>query len=140
MTINIEKLIDWLGPKGAIAGLSESDVTISEISELVKNLSWDKPVGFSKMKREEMIVWMICEARSHSKKTNEELGEMDYDSLVTYFKEIKITNEELSELLTSFGFSTKSTRKRNALEFAAREISDLGMYKRVSMGAQCNNV
>ena len=32
--INIEKLVEWLGPDGAIAGLEGSNVTVSELYEM----------------------------------------------------------------------------------------------------------
>ena len=129
--IDLVKLIDWLGVNGAIAGLIESDLTISEIVDL----STEKPTGFSKMKREDVIEWVIHKTRNQLTKNPEELMEMDIESLKEYFSKIKISNDELMKILKSWDIRPGSAAKKNLINFAAREISDIGMYKRVSKGA-----
>lgn len=134
--IDLVKLIDWLGVNGAIAGLIKSDLTISEITAL----STEKPKGVSKMKREEIIEWLIRNTRKQTTKKPEELMEMDLESLREYFSKIKISSDELTALLSSWDIRPGNTGKKNLIDFAAREISDIGMYKRIAKGGKASQI
>ncbi len=59
---------------------------------------------------------------------------MDADSLRTYFFDIKATHAEILTLLQKMDIRPGSAAKKNLAEFAAREISDIGMYRRVASG------
>ena len=76
--IDLEKLIEWLGVDGAIAGLDVSDLTIAEIGELIPE--W-KPAGNSKLKRIDLITALIKRKRQELTKKPEELMAMDAESL-----------------------------------------------------------
>lgn len=131
--INLEKLIDWLGPQGAIAGLESSDLTIAEIIDLFPEADIR---GYSKMKREEVVTSIVLKKRNQLAKTPDELMEMDSDSLKAYFLKIKVSREEILALLDSLDIRPGSIARKNLTEFAAREISDIGMYKRVAKGGK----
>jgi hypothetical protein len=134
--IDLVKLIDWLGVNGAIAGLIKSDLRIQEIADL----STEKPKGSSKMKREEIIEWVIRNTRYQATKKPEELLEMDVESLREYFSKIRISPDEITTLLSSWDIRPGSTARKNLIDFAAREISDIGMYKRVSKGGKASQM
>ncbi|MGZ9086372.1 MAG: hypothetical protein ACXW3R_12725, partial [Rhodoplanes sp.] len=53
-----------------------------------------------------------------------------------YFKQVKPSRTEILSLLSELGVSVSSEASRNLYSFAAREISDLGMYQRVARGSQ----
>lgn len=67
-------------------------------------------------------------------KAHDELLRMSQDELKSYFETRMVSGTELIELLEQLGTQARSNDKKNLLEFAAREISDLGMYQRVAKG------
>lgn len=133
MTIDLEKLIVWLGVEGAIAGLDGSDLTAAELSELMPE---SKLPGHAKMKRRDLIRALVERKRLDLTKKPEELMEMDAEALKAYFLSIKASKKEILDLLESLDIRPGSVARNNLTEFAAREISDIGMYRRVAQGAK----
>lgn len=133
MKINLEKLIEWLGVEGAIAGLDGSDLTAAELVELAPD---SKFPGHSKLKRRDLIRTLVERKRRDLTKSPEELMRMDSDALKTYFLSIKASKKEILDLLESLDIRPGSVARNNLTEFAAREISDIGMYRRVAQGAK----
>lgn len=129
--IEIEKLIEWLGPDGAISGLENSSRTVSELFEVASHygLSVEK-----KMRRSEIINELVNWNFVRINKTTEELLAMGSDDLKKYFKDVKVSRSELLSLLSQFDIKPGSAAKKNLVDFVAREISDLGMYERVARG------
>lgn len=127
---SIRDLIKMLGREGAISGLIASDLTISEITELCPS-DFNAP---SKIKRDDLIVRVVNHEREKLSKTPDQLIEMDSDALKAYFAEARFTKVELLELLSALDIRPGSAARNNLAEFAAREISDIGMYKRVAKG------
>lgn len=131
--INIEKLVEWLGPDGAIAGLERSNVTVSELYELGVRcgLAVEK-----RTKRRDIIVDLVHRKSIRIDKTTDELLSMSHHELSSYFKARKVSRTELLKLLAQFDMRPTSDDKVNLVDFAAREISDVGMYQRVAKGAR----
>ncbi len=129
--IDIEKLIEWLGPDGAIAGLEGSDLTVSDLYELASRYS--TPVE-KKMRRNDIINEIINGKFVRIDRTTEELLAMDYENLKKYLQDRKVSRTELLNLLSQFDIHPGSEAKKNLVDFVAREISDLGMYERVAKG------
>ena len=129
--INIEKLIEWLGPDGAIAGLEGSNITVVELCEIAARLGL--PVD-RRTKRSDIIVDLVNRNSTRIDKTDEELLTMTRDELCSYFKTRRVSRTELLKLLSQFDMRPASSDKNNLFEFAAREISDVGMYQRVAKG------
>lgn len=133
MTIDLEKLIEWLGVEGAIAGLGGSDLTAAELGELMPD---SKLPGHSKRKRLDLIRALVERKRLDLTKKPEELMLMDADALKTYFLSIKASKKEILGLLESLDIRSGSVARNNLAAFAAREISEIGMYRRVAQGAE----
>lgn len=131
--IDLEKLIEWLGVEGAIAGLDGSDLTVAELLDLMPGA---KISGYSKLKRRDLVKTLVERKRGDLTKKPEELMGMDADALKAYFFAIKASKKEILNLLDSLDIRPGSVARNNLTEFAAREISDIGMYKRVAQGAQ----
>ena len=131
--INIEKLVEWLGPDGAIAGLEGSNVTVSELYEMAVRC------GFAvekRTKRGDIIVDLVHRNSIRIDKTTDELLTMNRDDLSSYFRSKKVSRTELLKLLSQFDIRPAPSDKVNLVDFAAREISDVGMYQRVAKGTR----
>ena len=61
---------------------------------------------------------------------------MNCDDLSNYFRNRKVSRTELLKLLSQFDIRPTPGDKANLMDFAAREISDVGMYQRVAKGAR----
>ncbi len=130
--INMEKLVEWLGPEGAIAGLEVSDVTVPQLCNMVMNLglALDK-----RAKRSDIIADLVNGSVSRIDKSTEELLEMSRADLKNYFHNKKVSRAELLRLLTELDIRPIPHGRGSLMDFAAREISDAGMYQRVARGA-----
>jgi len=129
--INLTQLISWLGVEGAQAGLDKSDLTISEILDLITG---EKIPVTSKMRRLEVIDMVIDLKRKELYKTPEELMDMDVDALRLYFSDYRFTRQELLELLESLDIRPSGEARKKLNDFAAREISEIGRFRRVAHG------
>ena len=96
--IDLEKLIEWLGVDGAIAGLDGSDLTAAELGDLMPE---SKFPGHSKLKRRDLIKALVEQKRLDLTKKPEELMAMDADALKAYFLSIKASKKEILDLLES---------------------------------------
>ena len=131
--INVQKLVEWLGPDGAIAGLERSDITVSELREIAihHGLAAEK-----KLKRSDIITDLVNRNFTRIDKTVDELLGMNRDDIRDYFRDRKVSRTELLSLLSQFDIRPMYGDKGNLMDFAAREISGLGMYQRVAKGAR----
>jgi chromosome partitioning protein len=132
MTADVRLLVEWLGPTGAIAGLEGSDLTIADMREIAEKCG--VTVGRQK-KRSEIVRRIVASLSKRIDKSVEDLMKMSYDELRRYFSETHPSREELLEILLNLDIRPGSEGKRNLLEFAAREISDIGMFARVAQGS-----
>lgn len=129
MNIDIDKLLEWLGPAGAKAGLRASKLTQKELLELAKSKSLSLP---SKATREDIASELAFANARRIDKEPEQLLLMDAVTLFEYLRERAPSRRELTEILNRFGIEPSSEARKNLLKFAAREISDIGMYQRVA--------
>ena len=130
-TVNIATLVEWLGRDGAIAGLKESRLTVPDLCGIAERsgVTVEK-----RTPRTEIIVDLVNRDATRIDKTVDELMAMKYDDLKTYFVEKKVSMTELRKLLAEFGIPARRIRARELVDFAAREISGIGMYGRIAQG------
>ena len=131
--INIEKLVEWLGPNGAIAGLERSNITVSKLCGMAIRSGFTVDKG---TRRRDIIVDLVNRNFNRIDKSTDELLAMNYDELCKYFRDREVSRTELMKLLSQFDIRPAPSDKVNLIEFAAREISDVGMYQRVAKGAR----
>ena len=131
--ISIEMLVEWLGPNGAIAGLEGSDITVSELCEIA--IRCGRAVD-KKTKRSDIIIDLVNGNSVRIDKTTDELLAMNRYDLEGYFRSRKVSRTELLNLLLEFDIRPAASDNVNLVDFAAREISDVGMYQRVAKGAR----
>ena len=129
--INIEKLVDWLGRNGAIAGLEKSNITVSELCDVA--IQYGIAVE-KRTKRSDIIVDLVNRNSVRIDKTTEELLAMNHADLRDYFNSRKVSRTEILKLLLQFDIRPAYNDKVNLIDFAAREISGIGMYQRVARG------
>lgn len=129
--IDLDKLIDWLGPEGAIAGLDAGSLTVADLLELgeARGLPIDK-----KVRKKSIAIELVNSKIQRIDKSQEELLRMRQSELKSYFEDRMVSNAELLKLLGQLGIAPRSDETKNLLEFAAREIGELGMYQRVAKG------
>jgi len=129
--LELEKLVEWLGPDGAIAGLESSHLTNSDLYDLAIHcgLSLDRKTRRSDIVNE-LVNWRVVRIE----KPADELLTTNYEDLKAYFLAKRVSRTELLRILSKFDIQPKSEEMKNLIDFAAREISDLGMYERVAKG------
>jgi hypothetical protein len=129
--IDLTTLISWLGVDGAKAGLDKSDLTISEILDLDDS---HKVSVNSKLRRLEVIDLVIENKRKQLYKSPDELMDMDVDGIKAYFSEYRFSRQELLSLLEQMDIRPSGEARKKLNDFAAREISEIGRFKRVAHG------
>lgn len=129
--IRLRDIVLFLGRDGAVAGLTASDLTVAELQELAGK---EFHVA-GKVRRDELISRLVEQVRAEFLKTPDQMMAMDAGELQDYFIFAKYTKAEILELLEQMDIRPGSASRRNIAEFAAREISDIGMYRRVSKGS-----
>ena len=131
--IDVEKLIEWLGREGAIAGLEGSDITVPELYDIAVHcgLTVEK-----KMRRSDIIIDLVNRDVVRIDKTIEDILAMNHNVLREYLKDRKVSRTELLHLLSKLDIRPGREANTNLVDFVAREISDLGMYQRVAKGTR----
>ncbi|OQY54017.1 MAG: hypothetical protein B6245_21985 [Desulfobacteraceae bacterium 4572_88] len=124
-------LVQWLGTRGAIAGLERSGkFTVQCLQEISKALN----IEFKRnATRAELIDIIIAEASRRIDKPVDALFEMDKDELVAYFEDRDVESPELLDLLKQLNLSPRRKESRKSLiEFAAHELSETGRFMRIA--------
>lgn len=128
---DVKTLTDWLGAEGAVAGLDRSEMTNSELMKLARSngIAID-----SKTPRKQIAIELVMAPLNRIDKDISELLEMSRDELSRYFADRLVSGAELRMLLDGLGIPPKGKLRTRLAEFAASEISDLGMFQRVAKG------
>jgi hypothetical protein len=131
LVIDIARLVEWLGPEGARSGLRDSDITLRELVELARArqlLLSPKPT------REELANELAYCGVHKIDKPLDEMMSMSHAALQEYFEKKKPTTTEIMGLLDRLGIKPGSEDRKHLIRFAAREITELGMFQRVARG------
>jgi len=129
--VDIKLLLEWLGPDGSLAGLEQSELTVSELREIAESSSLSLP---SKFTRSQIIRSIVDANDRRIEKSGDELRDMSYEALREYLGSARPSKRELLRLLADFDVRPPSRGAGNLLDFVAREIGDIGMYQRVAKG------
>ncbi|HTT79174.1 MAG TPA: hypothetical protein VMF86_05800 [Stellaceae bacterium] len=130
--IDTRKLVEWLGSEGARAGLRESDLSVSDLIDLAK--SRGLPLA-PKPTRDEIANELAYENSTKIDKKSDDLIHMSQTELIEYLEIKRPTLKEMLSILTDLGIRPSSEDRKHLLRFAAREISEIGMFQRVARGA-----
>jgi len=128
---DLDKLIKWVGVKGARAALNESDtLTFEELTLIAENNSIEMSPN---AKKKEIIDRLLIKYDRRINLPLEDLKKMSPEDLIDYLTNSKATEVEIIELLNKANIPTiKMKSKKKLIEFAANSISGLGLYQRIS--------
>ena len=128
---DIRKLVEWLGVDGAVAGLERSDCTNAELMVIAREAGHlvDK-----KTARRQIIIELVMSGEKRIDKTHEYLLNMSSEELQRYFSERMASTKEIMELLTELDIAPTGKIRGKLVDYAAREIGELGLFQRVAKG------
>ena len=131
MPLDVSILSDWLGPEGAIAGLERSNLTNAELMVLARERGLQVD---SKSARRMLAIELVMSPLRRIDKPAEFLMRMSTDELKRYFLDRLVSNAELLKILAELGIAPKGKLRIKLSDYAAREITELGMFQRVAGG------
>lgn len=125
-------LVSIVGREGAVAALVKSKLHSKEsLAKSAKAFGLPVASKDSKSKVAKAIVRFV------DRRIDEPLDvlkAMSKEELVKYFEETKCDQDELVELLESINFKSRFKSRRDLIEFAATQVSSLGIFERVANG------
>ena len=127
---DITNLVSLVGRSGAMHALAGSDtLSVNELRKLGRSLG----LATSKSPKRELAELVVRAVDKRIAMPLEELEALSRDELRDYLNSTDCDAEELKELLAQAVVPIQGKMSRKSLlEFAAIQISNLGMYKRIS--------
>lgn len=129
--LNISTLIEWLGPEGAVAGLDKSDLTNADLMMIARREGIEVE---TKASRKQLTIELVMARIQRVDKSVEQLMELSREELKRYLSERMVSSAEMFQLLRKMEIAPSRKIRGRMIDFAANEISDLGMYSRVAKG------
>lgn len=126
---NIKMLIEWLGLDGARLGLQNSNLSVSELKQLLEAQRGNVP---ARAKRSDIIESLLLIADRRIDKPLEEMFSMSFIELLEYFDRVRPSRTELLGFLENMDFHPGSESQKSLYKYAARQISETGLFKRVA--------
>lgn len=127
----IRALIEWLGEGGAKAGLEKSQYTVKELRALADELKADVS---AKANRRDIVAAIVFKVDLRIDKSVQEMLAMSSSDLLDYFESVRPNKAELLSILGDLDFHPGSEAQKSLYKYAARQISETGMFQRVSSG------
>lgn len=125
----IRTLIEWLGEDGARAGLDRSHFTVKELRSLAAELNANVP---AKAARKDIVSAIVSKVDQRIDKPVQELLSMSSSDLLEYFERVRPNKAELLTILGDLDFHPGSEAQKSLYKYAARQISETGMFQRVA--------
>jgi hypothetical protein len=125
----IRTLVDWLGEKGARAGLEQSHLSNDQLREALIQAG-GKPAA--KRTRKDLASEVVSRVNQKIDKPVDELLSMDSDTLLAYFEDRRPSKEELLRLLSGLDFHPGSKAQEQLYRYAATQLAETGMFGRVA--------
>ncbi|MCK2054790.1 hypothetical protein [Methylobacterium sp. 37f] len=125
----VKRLVKILGPKGAVAGLLESDVNTSVLKTIATK---EKLARVPTNSRMELINMLVDHVTQSSLKPTETLMRMSYDELLSYFNEAGPSTESLMKIMKELNYKVGSEDKKHLRRFVARQISETALFSNVA--------
>ena len=127
---DIKTLVDIVGRQGAHNALLQSDKIRAE--ELLKTAE-DLGICLSKRTpKSEVAIAIVKHVDRRIDKSLDDLKQLSGPEILQYFSDVDPDSEEIIELLLSIDIRNRMRSRKNLFEFAAKEISSLGVFERLS--------
>ena len=127
---DVANLVSLVGRSGAMYALTGSKtVTTVDLRELARSLG----LATSKQTKSQLAEFIVREVDKRIARTLEELEKLSQEELYAYLSSTDCDTVELTEVLAQADIPIQGKMSRaSLLEFAAIQISNLGMFKRFS--------
>ena len=127
---DINDLVSLVGRSGAIHALTRSDkISANDLRELARALG----LATSKQSKYRLSNLIVRKIDRRILKPLDELESLSQDELHAYLSSTDCDVDELNELLAKADIPIQGRMSRTSLlQFAAIQISNLGMFKRIS--------
>jgi len=126
---NVRSLAEWLGEDGASAGLERSHLTLGDLRDLVEQMGKKLP---SKARRKDLVNEIVYGAIKRIDRPVDELMQMGAEELLDYFEIRRPSRTELLKILGELDFHPGSEAQKSLYKYAARHLSETGMFQRVA--------
>lgn len=127
---DIKSAVAIFGREGAISALSDSrKIGTQSLIEMANSLGLKVSSKDTKSKVAAQIVRLVDKRIS---KSLDELKAMSREQIITYFEQTDCDQDEIVELLSSIDLRSREKSRRAIVEFAAIQISSLGIFERVA--------
>lgn len=127
--LDLKKVMKLLGARGASEGLKASDLSIDQIVEFAQKTHAKFDKSYS---REKLIEAVVEELSRPGLKPLEELSRMSFDQLLKYFDSIRVSNEDLLQLMKDLNYKVGAEDKKHLRKYVARQISETALFSRVA--------
>lgn len=127
---DVKSLVAIVGREGAISALEGSkQISRQDLAEMANSLGLKVR---SKDSKSRIATEIVRHVDRRITKPLDELKAMSKDEIMQYFEQVECDQDELVELLSSIDLRSRAKSRRAMLEFAAIQISSLGIFERLT--------
>lgn len=127
---DVKSLVAIVGREGAISALEDSKQIINQdLAEMANSLGLKIK---SKDSKRTIATEIVRHLDRRIVKTLDELKTMSKDEIIRYFEQVECDQDELVDLLKGIDLRSRARSRRAMLEFAAIQISSLGIFERLT--------
>ena len=127
---DIKVLVRIVGRHGACVALSHSHkIRAQELLDTADSLGISLP---RRTPKAEVAVAIVKYVDRRVDRSVEELKQLSVDDILQYLNQVNPDTDEVVDLLRSIGIEHRVMSRRSLLEFAANEISSLGVFERIA--------
>ena len=127
---DIKTLVNIVGRHGAQVALSDSDkIHAQELLETAESLGINLP---KRTPKAEVAIAIVKHVDRRIDKSLDELKQLSGSQILQYFTDVEPDTEEIIEILQSIDIKNRVRSRRSLFEFAANQISSLGVFERIA--------
>jgi len=127
---DVKSLVGMVGREGAICALDGSrQISVQDLTEMAISLGIKTKAKDSKRV---IVTEIVRYLDKRITKTLDELKIMSKDDIIQYLEQIECDQDELVDLLNSIDLRSRARSRQAMLEFAAIQISSLGIFERLT--------
>lgn len=126
----IKTLVEIVGRQGAQLALSRSDkIRAEELLKTAEDLGIRLP---KRTPKSEVAIAIVRHVDRRIDKSLDDLKQLSGSEILQYFSEVDPDADEIAELLRSIDIENRIRSHKSLLEFAANQISSLGIFERLA--------